>query len=268
MTRFRIQETKLSGRSDSDLCQTMTKLFLIIKQWLRSSAVLFILLFETRFVECKHSAPRLPRFLNTLIFRCIKPNPESRPGSLTPPYVLEQLRAGGVLEAVRIASAGFPTRKPFRFDLNVLCTQTDKLRLQANQGNTSSNTVAWKFQGKKFNVLFRGSLDKQKLSISKLELLCETRKPCRVSYYLCWAKILTFLYFLLKICISEVDYSFPPIYLRGDQFFWLWKCILQAICTALLCAFGIREGKLWAPGHESPWGGRSSQNLSPDFASY
>lgn len=46
--------------------------------------------------------------------RCIKPNPESQPGSLTPNYVLEQLRAGGVLEAVRIACAGFPTRKPFR----------------------------------------------------------------------------------------------------------------------------------------------------------
>lgn len=46
--------------------------------------------------------------------RCIKPNPESQPGSLTPNYVLEQLRAGGVLEAVRIACAGFPTRKAFR----------------------------------------------------------------------------------------------------------------------------------------------------------
>lgn len=46
--------------------------------------------------------------------RCIKPNPESRPGSLVPEYVLEQLRAGGVLEAVRIACAGFPTRKAFR----------------------------------------------------------------------------------------------------------------------------------------------------------
>lgn len=46
--------------------------------------------------------------------RCIKPNPESRPGSFAPDYALEQLRAGGVLEAVRIASAGFPTRKAFR----------------------------------------------------------------------------------------------------------------------------------------------------------
>ncbi|DBB00655.1 hypothetical protein WJX82_006589 [Trebouxia sp. C0006] len=46
--------------------------------------------------------------------RCIKPNPESQPGNLTPNYVLEQLRAGGVLEAVRIACAGYPTRKAFR----------------------------------------------------------------------------------------------------------------------------------------------------------
>lgn len=46
--------------------------------------------------------------------RCIKPNPASQPGQLDPEYVLEQLRAGGVLEAVRIACAGFPTRKLFR----------------------------------------------------------------------------------------------------------------------------------------------------------
>jgi myosin-5 len=44
--------------------------------------------------------------------RCVKPNPEGAPGALAPPYVLEQLRAGGVLEAVKIACAGFPTRKP------------------------------------------------------------------------------------------------------------------------------------------------------------
>lgn len=45
--------------------------------------------------------------------RCVKPNPDSQPGSLEPGYVLEQLRAGGVLEAVRIACAGYPTRKTF-----------------------------------------------------------------------------------------------------------------------------------------------------------
>jgi len=62
---------------------------------------------------------QLGGLMNTLgecqphFIRCIKPNSESLPGALTPPYVLEQLRAGGVLEAVRIACAGYPTRKPF-----------------------------------------------------------------------------------------------------------------------------------------------------------
>jgi myosin heavy subunit len=50
---------------------------------------------------------------NPNYIRCVKPNPESRPGNMVPEHVLEQLRAGGVLEAVRIACAGFPSRKPF-----------------------------------------------------------------------------------------------------------------------------------------------------------
>ena len=38
--------------------------------------------------------------------RCIKPNPPGLPGRWDAGMVLEQLRAGGVLEAVRIACAG------------------------------------------------------------------------------------------------------------------------------------------------------------------
>lgn len=38
--------------------------------------------------------------------RCIKPNPGGMPGQWDAAMVLEQLRAGGVLEAVRIACAG------------------------------------------------------------------------------------------------------------------------------------------------------------------
>lgn len=45
--------------------------------------------------------------------RCIKPNEDSTPGNLQPAYAMGQLRAGGVLEAVRIACAGYPTRKTF-----------------------------------------------------------------------------------------------------------------------------------------------------------
>ena len=38
--------------------------------------------------------------------RCVKPNAAGKPGRWEAGYVLEQLRAGGVLEAVRIAVAG------------------------------------------------------------------------------------------------------------------------------------------------------------------
>ena len=56
---------------------------------------------STTLAECQ------PHFI-----RCIKPNEASKPGNLNPAYAMEQLRAGGVLEAVRIACAGYPTRKP------------------------------------------------------------------------------------------------------------------------------------------------------------
>lgn len=42
--------------------------------------------------------------------RCIKPAAASLAGSLEPAYVLDQLRAGGVLEGVRIACQGWPTK--------------------------------------------------------------------------------------------------------------------------------------------------------------
>ena len=42
--------------------------------------------------------------------RCIKPAAAPLPGLLEPPYVLDQLRAGGVLEGVRIACQGWPTK--------------------------------------------------------------------------------------------------------------------------------------------------------------
>ncbi|KAK9836002.1 hypothetical protein WJX81_005192 [Elliptochloris bilobata] len=45
--------------------------------------------------------------------RCIKPNSFNRPNDFEPGNVLHQLRCGGVLEAVRISCAGFPTKLPF-----------------------------------------------------------------------------------------------------------------------------------------------------------
>eukprot|EP00958_Prasinococcus_capsulatus_P001842 scaffold165_cov265-Prasinococcus_capsulatus_cf.AAC.7 len=43
--------------------------------------------------------------------RCIKPNDANRPALFQEPNVLHQLRCGGVLEAVRISCAGFPSRR-------------------------------------------------------------------------------------------------------------------------------------------------------------
>ena len=45
--------------------------------------------------------------------RCIKPNMAQRPADFEPANVLHQLRCGGVLEAVRISCAGYPSRRYF-----------------------------------------------------------------------------------------------------------------------------------------------------------
>ncbi|MCD7469622.1 hypothetical protein HAX54_008764, partial [Datura stramonium] len=45
--------------------------------------------------------------------RCVKPNNLLKPEIFENQNVLQQLRCGGVLEAIRISCAGYPTRKPF-----------------------------------------------------------------------------------------------------------------------------------------------------------
>lgn len=44
--------------------------------------------------------------------RCIKPNSANKPSLFEMSNVLHQLRCGGVLEAIRISCAGYPSRKP------------------------------------------------------------------------------------------------------------------------------------------------------------
>ncbi|XLR05925.1 hypothetical protein S83_072123 [Arachis hypogaea] len=45
--------------------------------------------------------------------RCVKPNNLLKPGIFENSNVLQQLRCGGVMEAIRISCAGYPTRKNF-----------------------------------------------------------------------------------------------------------------------------------------------------------
>jgi myosin-5 len=44
--------------------------------------------------------------------RCLKPNDELAPDNFDPKQIVEQLRYCGVLEAVRVSRAGYPTRYP------------------------------------------------------------------------------------------------------------------------------------------------------------
>ncbi len=44
--------------------------------------------------------------------RCLKPNDDLTPNHFEPKNIIEQLRCGGVLEAVRVSRAGYPTRYP------------------------------------------------------------------------------------------------------------------------------------------------------------
>ncbi|GJP44698.1 hypothetical protein CLOM_g4059 [Closterium sp. NIES-68] len=64
----------------------------------------------------KEQLAALMRTLNSTqphYIRCVKPNSTLKPGVFTRNLVMEQLRSGGVLEAVRVCSKGYPTRRSF-----------------------------------------------------------------------------------------------------------------------------------------------------------
>ncbi|KAG5383360.1 hypothetical protein IGI04_034830 [Brassica rapa subsp. trilocularis] len=72
----------------------------------------------TRF---KQQLVSLLEILNTTephYIRCIKPNNLLKPGIFENENILQQLRCGGVMEAIRISCAGYPTRKHFDEFLN------------------------------------------------------------------------------------------------------------------------------------------------------
>jgi myosin-5 len=80
--------------------------------------------------------------------RCIKPNDLNTQGQLWRVRVVEQLRCGGVLEAVRVARAGYPTRLTHsEFVLRYRMLETDlarsaELAKAAKQGERESSVLA------------------------------------------------------------------------------------------------------------------------------
>jgi len=68
----------------------------------------------------KHQLNELMKKLHSTephFVRCVKPNQASVPCTFENANILQQLRCGGVLEAVRISCAGYPSRKPIELIL-------------------------------------------------------------------------------------------------------------------------------------------------------
>uniref|UniRef100_A0A452ZP88 Myosin motor domain-containing protein n=1 Tax=Aegilops tauschii subsp. strangulata TaxID=200361 RepID=A0A452ZP88_AEGTS len=64
--------------------------------------------------------------------RCVKPNNLLKPATFDNINVLQQLRCSGVLEAIRISCAGYPTRKLFRDFLQRFCILAPEILKERN----------------------------------------------------------------------------------------------------------------------------------------
>lgn len=78
--------------------------------------------------------------------RCIKPNEEKRAFAWDPPKIVQQLRACGVLETIRISAAGFPSRWQYedffeRYRLLCKLTQIVDWDMRATCANIVRNCI-------------------------------------------------------------------------------------------------------------------------------
>ncbi|OMO72005.1 IQ motif, EF-hand binding site [Corchorus capsularis] len=76
--------------------------------------------------------------------RCVKPNNQLKPAIFENVNIMQQLRCGGVLEAIRISMAGYPTRRPFFEFIN----RFGLLNAEALEGNFDEKTVCQKILDK------------------------------------------------------------------------------------------------------------------------
>ncbi|KAM9352451.1 unconventional myosin-Va-like [Symphorus nematophorus] len=112
--------------------------------------------------------------------RCIKPNDDKSPFTLDPVRAVQQLRACGILETIRISAAGFPSRwtyKEFFSRYRVLMKQQDVL---SDKKQTCKNLLEKlvkdqdKYQFGKNKIFFRAGQVAylEKLRSDKLRMAC------------------------------------------------------------------------------------------------
>ncbi|KAF2576812.1 hypothetical protein F2Q68_00001335 [Brassica cretica] len=97
--------------------------------------------------QFKQQLQSLLETLNTTephYIRCVKPNNVLKPEIFENINVLHQLRCGGVLEAIRISCAGYPTRKPFSEFLTrfrILFPEAANKRVMVTRGESITKSL-------------------------------------------------------------------------------------------------------------------------------
>uniref|UniRef100_A0A3B5BCX2 Unconventional myosin-Va-like n=1 Tax=Stegastes partitus TaxID=144197 RepID=A0A3B5BCX2_9TELE len=110
--------------------------------------------------------------------RCIKPNDDKAPFTLDPVRAVQQLRACGILETIRISAAGFPSRwtyQEFFSRYRVLMKQKDALRDKKQTcKNLLEKLIKEKYQFGKNKIFFRAGQVAylEKLRSDKLRMAC------------------------------------------------------------------------------------------------
>ncbi|GKV00049.1 hypothetical protein SLEP1_g12804 [Rubroshorea leprosula] len=122
--------------------------------------------------------------------RCVKPNSLNRPQKFENQSILHQLRCGGVLEAVRISLAGYPTRKTYsefvdRFGLLALDLMDGSLHIFSCDEKGLTEKILWKlslenFQLGRTKVFLRagqiGVLDSRRVEVLDTAAKCVQRR--------------------------------------------------------------------------------------------
>jgi myosin-5 len=73
--------------------------------------------------------------------RCLKPNDDLIPHSFEPKNIVEQLRCGGVLEAVRVSRAGYPTRYHHEVFLRRYYLLGNRTETSSNKGKSTKSLL-------------------------------------------------------------------------------------------------------------------------------